>query len=80
MKETAAEKGKGIGPNFVAGSARASRPVDVVLVVVGTVVVDHQDQLLDIQASGGHRRGHHQATNSVLEVVDDAVSVVLIDS
>lgn len=67
-------------PNLVAGSARAPRPVDVVLVVVGTVVVDHQDQLLDVQASGCHRSGHHQATNPVLKVVDDAVSVVLIDS
>lgn len=54
--------------------------MDVILVVVGTVVVDHQDQLFDIQASGRHRGGHHQTASSILEVVDDAVSVVLVDS
>lgn len=66
--------------HLVACSACASSPVDVVLVVVGTVVVDHQDQLLDVQASGCHRGGHHQATCSILKVVDDAVSVVLVNS
>lgn len=66
--------------DLVACSARASRPVDIVLIVVGTVVVDHQDQLLDIQTSGCHRGGHHQATRSVLKIIDDAVSVILIDS
>lgn len=65
---------------LVACSARASGPVDVVLIVVGAVVVDHQNQLLDVQTSGRHRGGHHQATSSVLEIVDDAVSVVLINS
>lgn len=66
--------------NLVAGSARASGPVDVVLVVVWAVVVDDQNELLDVQASGCHRGGHHQPTSSVLEIVDDAVSVVLINS
>ena len=32
--------------------------VDVVLVVVGTVVVDHQDKVLDVQSSGCNRRRH----------------------
>lgn len=54
--------------------------MDVVLIVVWTVVVDNQDELLDVQASGRHRGGHHQAAGAVLEVVDDAVSVVLVDS
>lgn len=48
--------------------------------MVGTAVVDHQDQLLDVQASRRHRRGHQQPTRAVLEVIDDAVSVVLIDA
>ena len=54
--------------------------MDVVLVVVGTAVVDDQDQLLDVQASGCHRGGHHQTTSSILEVIDDAVSVILVNS
>lgn len=54
--------------------------MDVVLVVVGTAVVDHQDQLLDVQTSGCHRGCHHKATRSILKVVDDAVSVVLVNS
>ena len=66
--------------DLVASSACASCSVDVVLIVVGTVVVDHQDQLFDVQASGCHRGGHHQTTYSRLEIVDDAVSVVLINS
>lgn len=66
--------------NLVAGSARASGPVDVVLIVVWAVVVDDQNELFDVQASGCHRGGHHQPTSSVLEIVDDAVSVVLINS
>ena len=66
--------------DLVACAACASGPVDVVLVVVGTVVVDHQDQLLDVQASRSHRGGHHQTTCSILKVVDDAVSVVLVNS
>lgn len=65
--------------DLVARSACASRPVDVVLVVVGTVVVDHQDQVLDVQASGCHRGGHHQATGSVLKVIDNTVSVILVN-
>lgn len=48
--------------------------------MIWTVVVDNQDQLLDVQSSGCHRRGYHEATSAVLEVVDDAVSVVLIDT
>lgn len=66
--------------NLVACSACASSPVDVVFIVVWAVVVDDQNQLFDIQASGRHGGGHHQATSSVLKVVDDAVSVVLINS
>lgn len=54
--------------------------MDVVLVVVRAAVVDDQDQLFDVQASRCHRGGHHQATRTVLEIVDDAVSVVLVDS
>lgn len=52
----------------------------VVLVVVGAAVIDHQDELLDVQTSRRHRRGHQQTTRAVLEVVDDAVPVVLIDA
>lgn len=66
--------------DLVACSACASGSVDVVLIVVRTVVVDHQDQLLDVQTSGCHRRGNHQATCSILKVIDDAVSVVLVNS
>lgn len=66
--------------DLVACSARTSSPVDVILVVVGTVVVDHQDQLLDVQSSGRHRGGNHKATRSILKVIDDAVSVVLVNS
>lgn len=65
--------------DLVASSAGASCPVDIVLIVVGAAVIDHQDQLLDVQASGCHRGGHHQATYSILKIVDDAVSVILID-
>lgn len=54
--------------------------MDVVLIVVRAVVVDNQNELFDVQASGGHRGGHHQATGAVLKIVDDAVSVVLINS
>lgn len=66
--------------DLVACSARAPGPVNIVLIVVGTVVVDHQDQLLHVKASGCHRGGDHQTTRSILKIVDDAVSVVLIDS
>lgn len=73
-KHTAAQS------NLVARTARASRTVDIVFIVVGAVVVDNQNQLFDIQASGCHRGGHHQATSSVFKIIDDAVSVVLINS
>lgn len=48
--------------------------------MVWTVVVDNQNELFDVQASGCHRGGHHQATGTILKIVDDAVSVVLINS
>lgn len=66
--------------HLVAGSSRASGAVHVVLIVVGAVVVDHQDEVLDVQASCGDGGGHQQPTGSVLEVVDDAVPVVLINA
>lgn len=54
--------------------------MDIVLIVVWTVVVDNQNELFDVQAPGCHRGGHHQATGAVLKIIDDAVSVVLINS
>ena len=52
------------------GHTCAAYSVHVLLVVVGRVVVDDQDQLLDIQAAGGHARGDEQAADVRLEVVD----------
>ena len=67
------------GADLVPGTACAPGTVHVVLVVVGAVVVHHQDELLHVQAASCHRGGHHQATGAVLEVADDAVAVVLVD-
>lgn len=65
--------------DLVSRSAGSPGPVNVVLIVVGAAVVDDQDQLFDVQASRCHRGGHHKAASSILEIVDDAVSVVLVD-
>lgn len=54
--------------------------MDVVLVVVWTVVVDHQDQVLDVQPPGRHRGRYQQFDVTILEVDDGAVPVVLVDA
>ena len=38
--------------------------------MVGRVIVYHQDELLDIQAAGGHACRNKQAADIRLEVVD----------
>lgn len=65
--------------DLVSRSASSSGPVNVVLIMVGAAVVDDQDQLFDVQASCCYRGGHHKAASAILEIVDDAVSVVLVD-
>lgn len=56
----------------------AAHSVHILLVVVGRVIVDDQDQLLDIQAAGSHARGNEQAADVRLEVVDGGLSVALV--
>lgn len=56
----------------------AAHPVDILLVVVGRVIIDHQDQLLYVQAACGYTSCNEQATDVSLEVIDGGLSVALV--
>ena len=56
----------------------APHSVDVLLVVVGRVVVDHQHELLDVEAARRHARRDEQAADVRLEVVDGGLAVALV--
>lgn len=48
--------------------------------MVGTAVINHQHQLLHIQAPRCYRCGHQKFAGSILEVINDAVPVILINT
>ena len=56
----------------------AAHSVHILLVVVGRVIVDDEDQLLHVQAAGSHTRGDEQAADVRLEVIDGGLSVALV--
>lgn len=53
-------------------------PVDIVLMVVGRLIVDHQDQVLHVQATSGNGGGHQHIADACLEVIDGALPVRLV--
>ena len=57
-----------------AGAARAATAVDVALQLGGDAHVDDQRQTRDIQAPGGHVRGHQDVQLALLEGGHDAVA------
>ena len=46
--------------------------------VVGRVIIDHQDQLLHVQAACGYTSCNEQATDISFEVVDGGLPVALV--
>lgn len=59
-------------------STRSSSSVNVVLHVVGNVVVNDEDELLDVETSCRDRGRDHDGKDARLEVVDRLVSVDLL--
>jgi hypothetical protein len=53
-------------------------PVNIVLVVVGHIIVQDQDEVLDVQATCRHACGNKDAANVALEVRDCALPVTLV--
>ena len=52
--------------------------MNVVLMMVGDIVVEHQNQVLDIQATGSDTCCNQDATNFALEIRDSALPVTLV--
>jgi hypothetical protein len=50
-------------------------PVHIVLVMVWHIIVDHQHQLLHIQAPSSHTGGHQDVAYAAFEVADGALAV-----
>lgn len=48
--------------------------------MVWTIIINNQNQMFDVQTSGGHRGGDQQPDSPRLEIMDDAVSVVLVNA
>ena len=59
-------------------SASQHVPVYVVLVVVGHVIVQHQHQVLDVEAARSHAGGDEDAADVTLEVGHGALTVALV--
>jgi len=57
--------------SLAAGPAGAADAVDIVLGVVGHVVVDHEAQVVHVDAAGGHVGGHEEGERPLLEAVHD---------
>src|SRR5574337_542205 len=62
---------------FQAGATGATDTVHVVFRHRGQVVVDHDRQLLDVDAAGGNVGSHHHGDAAVLEVAERAGTGVL---
>ncbi|RNA26300.1 ATP-dependent RNA helicase [Brachionus plicatilis] len=71
---------KSVRVTMVTGATGPAAPVHIVLVVVGTVVVDDQNEVLDVEAARRDRRGDQQRHAGLLEKVHDALAVVLVDA
>jgi len=65
---------------LVSSSASPTTPVDVILIMVRTRIVDDQDQVLDIEAARSYGGSDEQPVHTGFEVVDDRIAVVLIDT
>ena len=61
------------------GTAGAADPVHVALGVVRDVVVEHVADALHVQAARGHVGGHQHVELAVLELLDGALALLLLD-
>ena len=66
------------GRSRVASSPSPADSVHVVLQVTRAAEVDHQLDVLDVQASRADGSGHHDVTDSALEVLNEALAVYLV--
>ena len=70
---------QGIGHPVLARPARAADAVDIVLLLVGHVVVEHRVHIVDVQPPGGHVGGHQHPQLPLLEPLEGALPLPLGD-
>ena len=73
-KEDFTSGGEGEGDTRAAGAAGAADTVKVVFGIVGQVVVDHDLDVIDVDAAGRHIGGHEEFEARFAELVHDAVA------
>ena len=70
---------QGEGHAVALGPSGTADPVDIVLVVVGNVIVEHCVHVVDVQTAGGYIRGHQHPQLPIPELLQGLFPHPLLD-
>ena len=68
---------EGVGSAFVVFSSRPSNAMNVILRIVGVIVVDDEFDVVDVQAAGGHIRGHQNGGGASPEFTQHPITFLV---